>query len=77
MNESDASQFSLNQPDHILMHRKPNNPPFFHYQNNRLDPIEPPVSPENIDISLISPVQSYDNLENQKDQHYEGVSLLA
>ena len=56
MNESDASQFSLNQPDHILMHRKPNNPPFYHYQNNRLDPIEPPISPENVDISLISPV---------------------
>ena len=56
MNESDTSQFSLNHPEQIVMNKKSNNPPFYHYQNNRLDPIEPPVSPENVDISLLSPI---------------------
>ena len=75
MNYSDAYRSSLNQYDHLLFARKPNNPSFFHYQNNRLDPVEPPLSPENVDISMISPVQSYENLEKQKDQHYEGAIL--
>jgi len=48
-------------------------PPFYHYQHNKLDPVDPPVSPENVEMSIMSPdcLNKEDNFLQEKDANYD------
>jgi hypothetical protein len=47
--------------------------PFYHYQNNKLDPIDPPISPENVEMSIMSPdcLNKEDNFLEEKDAIFD------